>query len=597
MTNMLDLNFRLVSGKAIALSVPSDKLISHIKTSIARECDIAAENQRLIFRGQLLNNERTIGSYYVETGDTIHVVGNASANTGDQQQTQTQKDAQNAQNNKGKPPFNFGETVASSMGMLMREFLTNPGNANGPLSGLTAAFADGAFQTRPTQTSNTSDRHNVDWTTDSEGTERLLRQSMQFAQQLSGAHGELGDVASKLLSGVMGGFLKPEGRRSTHSPQTASSNDAKNSKAPVQETQTPTVRETHTNDNISKPTNDRTEETRRSVQSAVTSAKDTLNRVCDSLKRLGSESTTCTDKSDKNSTIDADIDPLVKSEANITVKHTSSGSFLSDSKGVNSMLPWTLLHSLEKELDIVYQPNDDNRGVNDFMKRYRHAQTKANHAVGVLEEISDRSQRIDLDTVSQIAVISSIQAALQSEIALIAAVLCKKASQAPTAAQGSNATTANAEETRTTLLSSSSTTLPSTRRAPLESATYYGDNTSVNQTFSSALASSERGGRHGVGTSATNSINDDFGRNLSALLSSFGQMPESAMMQGYPPSPIPTSTYTTSDDVLLDSTWLRRQFNQYFNSTGFKSRMDDLVRKTKNLSDNYCKGTPSNREP
>ncbi|BAM41176.1 uncharacterized protein TOT_030000439 [Theileria orientalis strain Shintoku] len=74
-TELLNISFRLMTDRTFCLSMKSSLLISDVKVLIQTDSEIAPENQRLIFKGQLLKDEFTLKSYGVESGNTIHVVG------------------------------------------------------------------------------------------------------------------------------------------------------------------------------------------------------------------------------------------------------------------------------------------------------------------------------------------------------------------------------------------------------------------------------------------------------------------------------------------------------------------------------------------
>lgn len=50
-------------GERIELKVDPSILVSDLKAEIANHCPIAKEDQRVIYRGQILKDERTVESY------------------------------------------------------------------------------------------------------------------------------------------------------------------------------------------------------------------------------------------------------------------------------------------------------------------------------------------------------------------------------------------------------------------------------------------------------------------------------------------------------------------------------------------------------
>ncbi len=63
---------------AFVVSIDDGSTVSELKEAIAQRCPIAAENQRTIYRGQILKNEQTIASYGGErTFQTMHPCSHA----------------------------------------------------------------------------------------------------------------------------------------------------------------------------------------------------------------------------------------------------------------------------------------------------------------------------------------------------------------------------------------------------------------------------------------------------------------------------------------------------------------------------------------
>ncbi|GFE55516.1 ubiquitin family domain containing protein [Babesia ovis] len=521
MATLLDLTFRLISGQGVNVRVPSDKLIADIKILIAAECGITPGTQRLIFKGQLLADDRTIGSYNIETGSTIHVIGNS---TGASQQTQGQSYGNSSQFG-GRPPMNFGEAMASSMGSLMRDFLTKPGNTSSPFSNLTAAFAEGAFQNGASQQGGSD----VDWINAAGGTDELLRQGMQIAQQLGGSNGNLGEMASKLFSGMMGNMMNPGGNRESSYTNTnftaTSAQPAKN----------------RTDLFSSKSTSAFSDQDIKSTVVAAVAAKHNLDAICDALD-AGQKS----DDTDQDFSSDASKKLLSICNESIMLSTVPGGIVVDDCNKLKSLLPWKLLHKLEMTLGVMEYHNIDKQDISDFLQRWRDAQTRAHDTLAELEHVSQPSQKIDTDKLTKIAIVCSLQAAINSALALVTTVMSNKA------------------------------------KVPQRSVDAKSSTPSPKVTKEDHASSRVADVRQGLTTSSISTM-----ANTGSTSSSSGLFPEAAARQVQRPA----GSYSSDNEILADTTWLRRQLSAYRNSTGFKSRMDELIQKTKKLSNIYCTGT------
>ncbi len=65
---------KTLTGKSITLDVEQGDSIDSIKKKIAEKEAIPADQQRLIFGGKQLDNEKTIADYNIQSDATIHLV-------------------------------------------------------------------------------------------------------------------------------------------------------------------------------------------------------------------------------------------------------------------------------------------------------------------------------------------------------------------------------------------------------------------------------------------------------------------------------------------------------------------------------------------
>ncbi|KAJ8512376.1 hypothetical protein OPV22_002810 [Ensete ventricosum] len=80
-------HIRCSNGSKFSVKTAVDATVEAFKAVVAGSCDVAVEQQRLIYKGRVLKDDETLASYGVESDHTIHLIrGSApsamSVNTG-----------------------------------------------------------------------------------------------------------------------------------------------------------------------------------------------------------------------------------------------------------------------------------------------------------------------------------------------------------------------------------------------------------------------------------------------------------------------------------------------------------------------------------
>lgn len=79
-SDTVTITIKSTSGTSFTADVSTDSTVLAIKTAVAEQSKIPAPNQRLIYKGQVLKDEKTlVGDYGFTSGNALHIVRGAAA--------------------------------------------------------------------------------------------------------------------------------------------------------------------------------------------------------------------------------------------------------------------------------------------------------------------------------------------------------------------------------------------------------------------------------------------------------------------------------------------------------------------------------------
>ena len=81
MVTMFTIRISCASGSGLSKEVDASMTVSQLKSAVAEEVQCPPERQRLVYKGRILDDGRTLESYSVEENSTIFLVRSQAAST------------------------------------------------------------------------------------------------------------------------------------------------------------------------------------------------------------------------------------------------------------------------------------------------------------------------------------------------------------------------------------------------------------------------------------------------------------------------------------------------------------------------------------